>query len=163
PESAAYNIAAAARIHSTLNVAALERALQKLVERHPALRTTFPVESETPVQRVNDFATISFHYEDAAHLDEIVLADRLRGETSRPVHLPTPPLLRVSLFKRKPVEHVLLFVAHHMIVDFWSMALLINELAAFYDAPSPDRPAPSFTYFDYSRAQADMLSGPEGE
>ena len=58
PESAAYNIAAAARIHSTLDVAAFEQALQKLIVRHPALRTTFPVEAETPVQRVKDFTQL---------------------------------------------------------------------------------------------------------
>ena len=60
PESAAYSIAAAARIHSALDVVAFQQALQKLVERHPALRTTFPVESDTPVQRIHEFMTISF-------------------------------------------------------------------------------------------------------
>ena len=53
-DSGAYNVFAAARIHSMLDTAALQAALNKLVERHPALRTTFPVQSETPVQRVNE-------------------------------------------------------------------------------------------------------------
>ena len=167
PESAAYNISAAARIHSTLDLAAFEQSLQKLVERHPALRTTFPVEYETPVQRVNDSATISFHYEDTTHLAELALAGRLRDETARPFDLASQPLLRVSLFKRAVKEHVLLFVAHHMVVDFWSIALLINELGTIYEAQtnnsSASLPALSRTYFNYSRAQAEMLSGPEGE
>jgi natural product biosynthesis luciferase-like monooxygenase protein/FkbM family methyltransferase len=163
PESAAYNIAAAARLHSTLDVAAFEHALQKLVDRHPALRTTFPVEAETPVQRVSDFVSVSFHYEDAASWYETELAGRLREESARPFDLTSGPLLRVSLFKRTPEEHVLLFVAHHMVVDFWSMALLINELGALYETPNSDLPPPSFTYFDYTRAQAEMLAGPEGE
>ena len=107
PESAAYNIAAAARIHSPIDAGKLQQALQKLVERHPALRTTFPVEAETPVQRVSVSATTSFQYEDAAHLSETALADRLRDETARPFDLTTGPLLRVSLFKRTADEHVL--------------------------------------------------------
>lgn len=167
PESVAYNIAAAARIHSQLDVAALEESLQRLVERHPALRTTFPVESDTPVQRVADFATVSFHYEDGVHLSETALAEHLREQTARPFDLTTGPLLRVSLLKRTPDEHLLLFVAHHMIVDFWSMALLINELGAIYEtqsnSSSADLPPLSLTYLDYTGGQAEMLAGPEGE
>lgn len=164
PESGAYNIAAAARIHSPLDVAAFEQALHQLVERHPALRTTFPVESETPVQRVGDHGTNSIHYEDAAHLNETALADRLQAETARPFNLNTGPLLRVTLFKRTRGEHVLLFVAHHMVVDFWSIALIINEWSALYEAGSnASLPPLPLTYFDYSRAQAEILSGPEGE
>jgi natural product biosynthesis luciferase-like monooxygenase protein/FkbM family methyltransferase len=163
PESAAYNIAAAARINSTLDVDALERALEKLVERHAALRTTFPVDMETPVQRVSDSAVISFRYEDAASWNETALTSRLRDETARPFDLSTGPLLRVCLFKRTSNEYVLLFVAHHMVVDFWSLALLINDLGALYETHNADLPPPSFTYFDYTRAQAEMLSGPAGE
>ena len=167
PESAAYNIAAAARIHSTLDVAAFEQALQKLVERHPALRTTFPVESDTPVQRINEFITISFHEEDAGHLDETALAEYLSHEIGRPFDLAAGPLLRVSLLERTPKEYVLLFVAHHMVADFWSMALLINELGTIYQAQqkaaSIDLPALSLNYLDYSRSQAEILADAEGE
>ncbi|HEX2271623.1 MAG TPA: MupA/Atu3671 family FMN-dependent luciferase-like monooxygenase, partial [Pyrinomonadaceae bacterium] len=167
PESGAYNIAAAARIHSSLDVAAFEQALHQLIERHPALRTTFPVEGETPVQRVSVHGTNSISYEDATHLDETALADHLREEIARPFDLTTGPLLRVMLFKRTPDEYVLLFVGHHMAVDFWSMALIINEWGALYEAQikrsSAALPPLPLTYFDYSRAQAEALSGPEGK
>ena len=164
PESAAYNIAAAARIHSALDVVALQQALQKLVERHPALRTTFPVESDTPVQRINEFITISFHQGEAGHLDETALAEYLRHEIGRPFELAAGPLLRVSLLKCTPQEYVLLFVAHHMVADFWSMALLINELGTIYKMQaSTDLDPLSLDYLDYSRSQAEILAGPEGE
>ena len=167
PESAAYNIAAAARVHSQLDAGVLESSLQKLVERHPALRTTFPLVANAPVQRVDDSATISFHYEDATHFSEDTVAEYLREQSVRPFDLTTGPLLRVSLFKRTPDEHVLLLVAHHMIVDFWSLALLINELGTIYEAErnssSPNLPPLSVTYLDYSQGQAQMLAGSEGE
>jgi natural product biosynthesis luciferase-like monooxygenase protein/FkbM family methyltransferase len=167
PESAAYSIAAAARTHSALDVAALQQALQKLVERHPALRTTFPVESDTPVQRINEFITISFHQQEAGHLDETALAECLRHEIGRPFDLAAGPLLRVSLLKRTPKEYVLLFVAHHMVADFWSMALLINELGTIYEAQakmaSTDLAPLSLAYLDYSRSQTEILAGREGE
>ena len=167
PESAAYNISAAARIHSTLDVAALEQSLQKLIVRHPALRTSFPVEAETPVQRVKDFITVNLNQEDTCHLNEAAFSEYLREETIRPFDLSNGPLLRVSLFKRTQKESVLLFVAHHMVADFWSMALLINELATIYQAETTGStttltPLP-VNYLDYCRSQAELLAGPEGE
>lgn len=167
PESAAYNIAAAARVRSHLDVDELESSLQQLVERHPALRTTFPLVANAPVQRVDDSSTVSFQYEDATHLSDDTLAEYLREHSVRPFDLTTGPLLRVSLFKRTPDEHVLLLVAHHMIVDFWSLALLINELGTIYEAQRnssrPNLPPLSLTYLDYSHGQAQMLAGSEGE
>ena len=151
-ETSAYHITAAGRIHSPLDTVAFQTALNKLVQRHPALRTTFPVESETPVQRVNESMEITLDEQDTGDLS----FDLTRG-----------PLLRVSLFKRAPDDYVLLFVAHHIVVDFWSMALLINELGAIYDAQTRNAsidlaPLP-IDYLEYSRSQAAMLEGPEGE
>jgi len=167
PESAAYNISAAARIHSTLDVVALQQSLQKLIERHPALRTTFPVEAETPVQWVNDFITINLNQKDTSHLNEAAFAEYLKEETLRAFDLSNGPLLHVSLFKRTTKEYVLLFVAHHMVGDFWSMALLINDLATIYQAQTTSSGTTltplSVNYLDYSRSQAELLAGPEGE
>lgn len=166
-DSGAYNIFAAARIHSSLDIEALQAALDKLVERHPALRTTFPVESETPVQRVNDFMEITLREQNTRDLSESELQEALTAETSRAFDLTRGPLLRVSLCKRAQDEFVLLFVAHHIIVDFWSMALLINELGRLYEAQTRNAsidlaPLP-IDYLEYSRSQAAMLEGPEGE
>ena len=167
PESAAYNLSAAARIHSTLDATALQQSLQMLIDRHPALRTTFPVEAETPVQRVNDFVTINLNQEDTSQLHESAFADYVKEETVRAFDLSNGPLLRVSIFERTTQEYVLLFVAHHMVADFWSMALLINELITIYQtqtAGSTTELAPlSVNYLDYSRSQVELLAGPEGE
>jgi natural product biosynthesis luciferase-like monooxygenase protein/FkbM family methyltransferase len=162
PDSAAYNISAAARIHATLDVTALQQSLQMLIDRHPALRTTFPVEAETPVQRVNDFVTINLNQENTSDLNETAFAAYLRAETIRPFDLSAGPLLRVSVFERTTQEYVLLFVAHHMVSDFWSMALLINELVTIYQTQTELAPL-SVNYLDYSRSQAELLAGAEGE
>src|ERR1700690_105108 len=53
PESTVYNVNFAARISSEINVPAIRRALQKIVERHPSLRTTFPARSGKPVQQIH--------------------------------------------------------------------------------------------------------------
>ncbi len=53
PESMVYNVNFAARIRSDVDIPALRRAFQALVDRHPALRTTFSVRSGKPAQRVH--------------------------------------------------------------------------------------------------------------
>src|SRR5271156_2086975 len=66
PESSVYNVNFAARINAQLNVAALRRSFQMLVNRHPMLRTTFPVHFGRPLQRVFDVKEVRFREVDAA-------------------------------------------------------------------------------------------------
>ena len=66
PQSPAYHIARAARIVGPLNVAALRRAYQSLVDRHPSLRTTFIARSGKPFQRIASKTEICFQEQDAS-------------------------------------------------------------------------------------------------
>src|SRR5271154_6318825 len=52
PESMVYNVTFAARIRSIVNIPALRRSFQALVDRHPCLRTNFSVRGGKPVQRI---------------------------------------------------------------------------------------------------------------
>gem|GEM_PF-5627945 len=79
----------------------------------------------------------------------------LTAETSRAFDLTSGPLLRISLFKRAPYEYVLIFVAHHIIVDFWSLALLVTELGRIYFAQTRNAnvvfTGPPIDYVQYAR------------
>lgn len=167
PESMVYNVNFAARIRSDLDIAALRRAFQALVDRHPALRTTFSVRSGKPAQLVHQQQTVHFVEIDASAWDGEVLKTRLLEEAYRPFDLERGPVLRVNLLTRSPKEHVLLLVVHHIAIDFWSLALLLTELGAQYSAEKAGVPAllPALDsqYADYVRWQAEMLAGPEGE
>jgi amino acid adenylation domain-containing protein/non-ribosomal peptide synthase protein (TIGR01720 family) len=134
PESAAYHIAVALKLHGACDTAALRRVFQRLTERHAALRTTFPAVAGQPVQQVAEQQEVYFLTEDAAHWSDATLAARLRAETERPFDLERGPLLRVTLLKRAAHEHVLHLVAHHIIADFWSLAVLMHELGSLYRA-----------------------------
>jgi hypothetical protein len=73
----------------------------------------------------------------------------------------------VNLFAGPGKEHVLLLTVQHIVVDFWSLALLLTELGSVYRAektgvPAQLRPLPA-QYTDYVRWQAEMLAGPEGD
>ncbi len=167
PESMVYNVHFGARIRSDVDIPALRRAFQALVYRHPALRTTFSVRAGKPVQRVHQQLAVHFVETDASAWDSEVLKARLLEEAYRPFDLERGPVLRVNLFTCSAKEHVLLLVVHHIVIDFWSLALLLTELGVLYPAEKAGGrallPAPGSQYADYVRWQAEMLAGSEGE
>ena len=155
------------KIRAALDVAALRRAFSALVERHAALRTTFTISRGHPIQRVADRVELHFQQEDARHWSEAQLDERLTEESERPFDLERGPLLRINLFTRSSDEHILLLAAHHIIVDFWSLALLMQELGLLYEAEQSGvraaLPALSSSYSAFVRWQRELLSSEEGE
>jgi amino acid adenylation domain-containing protein len=140
PGSPAYTIARAARIRGPLDVAALRRALEGLVARHPVLRTSFPLVGEDPVQHIHEQLPLALAVEDAAGFSEAELQRRLIAVAYQPFDLERGPLLRVTLFSRAADEHVLLLAMHHIIADFWSLAVLVDELRQLYEAADSGEP-----------------------
>ncbi len=167
PDSTAYNIAHAMRILGPVNATVLRDAFQVLANRHQSLRTTFPTVNGAPVQRIQKHAGLSFSVHDATTWDESDLNARLAVEAERPFKLDEGPLLRVCLYTRAAQDYVLLLVMHHIITDFWSLAVMVHELETIYPALLTGTPAtlkaPDFQYSDYVNWQSAMLSGPEGE
>ena len=166
PESAAYNIVSAARIDPELDVDALRRAFQSLVDRHPTLRTTFTDELDEHVQQVRPSTEVCFAVEDASEWSEQQLHERLLEEAYRPFKLDEPPLFRVGLFKDAPGGHALLLTIHHIIADFWSLEVLLSELGSLYTAEikaeSAALPELGLQYADYTRWQNALIESEEG-
>src|SRR5687768_8974158 len=167
PDSTAYHVSIAALIHSEVDVGAMRRALDALVQRHPMLRASFPSRQGTPVCVVEESAQIFFRVEDGTGWSEQTLRARLQEEASTRFDLESGPLLRVILCERSAREFVMMLSAHDLIVDFWSLAVLIRELGQFYQEEGEDRPAalepPVALYSDYVRWQTELLAGPDGE
>ncbi|HSS78378.1 MAG TPA: amino acid adenylation domain-containing protein, partial [Thermoanaerobaculia bacterium] len=168
---AAYNVTSAVRARGELDVKALQGSIAELVARHPVLRTTFPTSRGEPVQRVHPPGEPAFTpaltATDAQGWSDHRLADYLAAEGRRPFDLEQGPLMRVVLLSRSALEHVLLLSMHHIITDFWSLGLLLDDLALLYPAlKAGDRtamPPPGLAYTDYVRWQEEMLAGERGE
>jgi amino acid adenylation domain-containing protein len=132
----AYNESVSLRLTGALDRAALQRAVQGLVERHEALRTRISAAGDT--QEVLPTLTIDLPLIDysgtpsGAQSEQI--ATWLAAESRRPLNLTTGPLFRVALLKLAATEHLLVMTAHHIIIDGWSMGVLLRELSALYDA-----------------------------
>jgi amino acid adenylation domain-containing protein len=157
PLSPAYNVPSAVRLRGPVDTDALRRSFQTLVDRHAALRTTFPIVDGEPRQRVAESATVWFTEENAAE----ALSARLAEEARRPFDLSAGPLLRVILFRH--ADETVLFVAfHHIVVDLWSLGLLLEELGSLYPEITA-LPEPPLRYTDAVAWQRERLAGPEGE
>jgi amino acid adenylation domain-containing protein len=167
PESTAYNLSFAARIAVDIDGALLRQAIQALVDRHDALRTTFHSVEGVPMQRVHHSRDVSFNQFEATDWDAATLEGRIEEEAAFRFNLEQGPLLRVAWFRRGKSGHVISVTAHHIIADLWSLALLIRELTALCAAAirgrAPSLPAPGCKYRDYVKWQQEMLAGKDGE
>ncbi|MBN8232598.1 amino acid adenylation domain-containing protein, partial [Corallococcus macrosporus] len=134
PGSATYNLPAVLRVEGALDVEALRRALDALVRRHEALRTTFPLEGDQAVQSIHPPAPVPLTLVDlGARPDGDAEAHRrVLEELGRPFDLARGPLLRATLLRLDGARHVLALVMHHIVSDGWSMGVLVRELAALY-------------------------------
>ncbi|MFP5288721.1 MAG: condensation domain-containing protein, partial [Thermoanaerobaculia bacterium] len=129
PGSAFYSIPRALRLEGNLDPGALAGAFQALVDRHESLRTTFaegPVQVVAPSRRHDlplvDLSGLSSPEEEARRL--------AAEEAARPFDLARGPLLRTTLIRQAPREHVLLVTVHHIVSDAWSAGVLLQDMAA---------------------------------
>jgi amino acid adenylation domain-containing protein len=167
PDSPAYNIAFSARICSPVNIPVLEQAFQSLVERHPLLRATFPVQVGEPMQAIHSYQKAALYQIDATDWLQTELIERVQRFYQSPFNLEKGPLMRVHLFTRHPQDHILLITQHHIISDAWSLWLLLDEFRLLYsnlEAGIPLTLNPlQYTYRDYTERQKSLLEGDEGK
>lgn len=170
--SAAYHIAAHWTIDGALDHAALQRALDHVIERHDAWRTTLVDNDDGIVmQRIHAHLPVTIETLDlrgqplaARDAQAARIAERDAG---MPFDLSDGPLLRATLVALADDRHRLLLTAHHAITDGWSSRCAFDELSAAYRAYAegrePSLPALPIQYADYADWQRDMLAGGEGE
>jgi amino acid adenylation domain-containing protein len=166
--TAFYNITLTLRLTGALEVALFHRALQRAVDRHESLRTTFASRDGRPVQVIAPRRRQLLPVVDLcalpAAIDAIELADRLAlAQISRPFDLEHGPLLRVLLLRLGESEHVITLSIHHIVSDGWSQLVLWREVVDGYarllrgDERAADPLA--LQYADYAAWQRDWLQG----
>ncbi|MFC3646858.1 amino acid adenylation domain-containing protein, partial [Planctobacterium marinum] len=163
-----YNVPAGLVLEGALNVAALESALNNIVERHESLRTTFMSNaSGEPYQVIHNDKVLVVQKVDISHLDkqaqDAAIGEHVSEEASNGFDLKSDLMLRARLLKLEKSKHVLLVTMHHIASDGWSMSLLVREFSVLYGAIINDRPSPlaplSIQYADYAHWQRAWLSG----
>ena len=138
PESAAYNIALAERLHGPLDEPALRAALAEVARRHEVLRWRVPDAAGVPTVVLDPPGPVPLPVED---VEPAALAGRLTAAAADRFDLATGPLWRARLLRLGPAESVLALTFHHAVFDGWSQRPFLADLAAAYDAARAGRPA----------------------
>lgn len=167
PGNPFYNDCEAFRLHGPLDVDALQRALNRIVDRHEILRTAFPLHQGRPRQQVAAELEIHLSQTDLTGLNRqqqrSAAAEIAGRDLDRPFELERPPLHRFHLLRSAADDHVLLFTLHHIIFDGWSLGVFLRELGALYEAEitdaSPDLPALPIQYADFAAWQRERMQG----
>ncbi|WP_415835441.1 amino acid adenylation domain-containing protein, partial [Corallococcus soli] len=167
PGTSQYNIPVALRLEGALDVESLRRALEHLVARHEALRTTFALKDGQPVQQVHPAAAWTLPLTDLTAVPPEAREAEARRvsaeEAGAPFDLSAGPLLRTRLLRLDAEHHVLVLNMHHVVSDGWSMGVLVREVAAGYAAfatgQTPSLPPLPVQYADFAAWQRQWLQG----
>lgn len=132
--SRAYNESMALHLRGPLNVSALRTAMQLLVNRHDALRTTFDPAADQQV--IANSMTVEIPLLDVSTKDaaETFIADWQTEEAQKLFDFVRGPLFRANVLRVSPQYHVLVLTIHGLVIDGWSMGVLLRELSKLYEA-----------------------------
>ena len=173
PESTAYNIMYAVSLKPNIDTAILEQAFTKTIARHPSLRSIYKTEDGQPVQQVCQDLPVQFKVTQTSDLSQDYLDNWLAENADRPFKLEQGDLIRAHVLNRssknslEPEESILLLVAHHIAIDFWSLDILMDDLCLLYQSIEQDTsislPSLTIKYRDYVRQEQSKLASPELE
>lgn len=164
PALTAYHLPAVWRLRGPLDLAALDRALTALVERHSTMRSSFQLRGDELLQVVHPCAPVTAVVETLNDRDPQAVVDKwMQHENDTPFDLRSGMLLRARLLELSPDENLLLLNHHHIASDGWSRSVLSRDLVELYNAVRHDRdsrlPPLPVGYQDYTRWQRRRLTG----
>jgi hypothetical protein len=171
PESPRYNIPSILWLAGKLDVPALECTLRTIVERHESLRARFISEDGEPAQVIDAPDSFQLRREDLSRLPaaqrDVVAQRMIKQEAGTPFCLSEGRLIRATLFRLAPEEHVLVINMHHIVSDAWSFKLFYSELETLYAGQVSGRaavlPELPIQYSDYAAWQREWLGSEDFE
>ncbi len=135
--SSTYNTPAALRLSGDLNIGALSRGLQTIVQRHESLRTLFTLVDGQAMQTIVPVEQCEFCLEQVYSADfsqRKALVLQVQADADYVFDLEKQLPIRARLLKINSQEHVFTLVMHHTVADGWSMDVFIRELVSLYQA-----------------------------
>jgi pristinamycin I synthase-3/4 len=166
PNDRIYTIGWRLTLTGPLDTDAMTAAVDALIARHAALRTTFTVEDGRPLQVVRPHLRVPVPVDDLRALCGSELRQRTdaicAGEVA-PFDLETGPLTRFRLIRVADEEHVLTMVVHHIVFDAGSVEVALRDLCQAYNVLVAGKPLPHIApppqYPDFARWQRRHLTG----
>jgi hypothetical protein len=109
-------------------------ALQQVVQRQEALRVSFLLGKDRPLQMIRRDCPAHFRSRELSPAEGAPesVEEIAREIFSEPFDLLQGPLYRVELLSRAVDDHVIVFVIHHAIADGWTLGVFVQELCLAY-------------------------------
>jgi amino acid adenylation domain-containing protein len=163
--SCAFNESVSITLRGPLDTGHVQAALDRIVERHEALRLVFEPNGERAT--IQPHAPSFLPVLDLSVLPADEAQERfdalIASEAKTPFELSAGRPWRATLVKRAAQEHVLVFTAHHIVCDGWSSNVIVTELAEIVDALASGREpdlGPAVRWADHVDAEAKLPSDP---
>jgi amino acid adenylation domain-containing protein len=137
-QSGLYNVTVARRLTGMLDIERLEQALNIVIHRHEMLRTCFPSEDGAPSRKIAppDGSRVRIDIADVRSLAnsarEVEVERVVERESQAPFALDQLPLLRAKLIRLADAECILILTIHHIVIDDWSIRILLDEIGQAY-------------------------------
>jgi NRPS condensation-like uncharacterized protein len=153
PDRHIYNVPVRVELRGALDHARLEESLNRVLQRHEVLRTSFREVDGEPVQQIEDTLRLELPLVDLSGWSDgerEAEAKRIAdAELYQPFDLAHAPLWRAQLLRIGAENHLLLLTLHHAVCDGWSLGVLLKEVAAYYECgEAADLPALPVQYAD---------------
>jgi len=134
--SRAFNESLRLDMRGPLDIEAMRNALQRVVDRHEALRTTFSPNGD--YQQIYSKVNLQVPVSDFSQLDEqgreMEVEKLIASEAQLPFDFERGPMLRAHIAILGSDHHLLTLTIHHIAVDGWSLSILLNEIREFYSS-----------------------------
>lgn len=140
------------RLHGELDLIQLQQAWSFVVKRHPALRTSVHWESiKQPLQVVAQRIMLPWELLDWCNQKqpEAALSNWLQADRDRGFDLTQAPIMRLTLIRFSETEYELVWSCHHLMLDGWSGAMVLNQVFECYEDLLQGQPAPVGTVPSY--------------
>jgi non-ribosomal peptide synthetase component F/thioesterase domain-containing protein len=146
PGCSLFNASFRWNLAGSLDTEILKRSFNEVVRRHEILRATFAENEGGPVQLIAPSLDLTIALRDLRSLPESqrdAEMDRICAEEAKKAFdLVTGPLMRVGLLQMENERHVLTLTLHHIVIDGWSLSLIMEELQAIYSAYAKGQESP---------------------
>lgn len=158
PASSAYNVAFALRFDESLDINRLEKSLDTVLERHESLRATFSMIDDKFIQNFNERRSSTTNIGQYHFTKDTDFQDTIIQKAKEPFDLVNGPVFRANLFTQTDSFSVLLLSAHHIVIDLWSLSLIIEEIALLYSGGNLDNHPVPRPYSDFVRFSENSIN-----
>ena len=154
PDADVYFVQFSCNLKGNVDTTIFEQAWQRLVEKYVVFRTAFIWEAlSQPVQVVYRQVTVRVATFDWQHLtaqqQEQELAVFLESDQQKSLELSEAPLMRLNLIKLDKNTYQFVWSSHHLLLDGWSLSLVIKDFLKIYQEISQNQISTDQTVVSY--------------